>query len=85
MIINTALEIVALFVPFTGSAYKFVRTCVRIYNATSSTKALITEIKKIAIDCILFVIKYLLLCTGAITCGGATFITNDPNFIVEAL
>lgn len=30
------------------------------------------------------VIKYLLLCAGAIACGGAACVTGDPNFAVGA-
>ena len=54
MIVNTALKTVA------GSAYGFARTCVKVYNATSPTKALIAGVKGIVIDCT--IIKYPLLC-----------------------
>lgn len=47
MIINTALKLIAPFVPVTGSAYGFGRTYVKVYNATSSTKALIAGVKKL--------------------------------------
>jgi len=30
------------------------------------------------------VIKYPLLCAGALACGGAAFVTGDPNFAVGA-
>jgi hypothetical protein len=47
MIINTALKTVAPFVPVAGSAYGFARTCIKVYNATSPTKALVAGVKGI--------------------------------------
>lgn len=85
MIINTALKTVAPFVPVAGSEYGFGRTCVKVYNATSPTKALVAGIKGIVLDCTPPVIKYPLLCAGALACGGAACITGDPNFAVGAL
>ena len=84
MIVNTALKTVAPFVPVAGSAYGFARTCVKVYNATSPTKALSAGVKGIVIDCTPTVIKYPLLCAGAIDCGGAACVTGDPNFAVGA-
>jgi len=84
MIVNTALKTVAPFVPVAGSAYGFARTCVKVYNATSPTKALVSGVKGIVIDCTPPVIKYPLLCAGAIACGGAACVTGDPNFAVGA-
>ena len=84
MIIKTALKIVAPFVPVAGSAYGFARTCFSVYNATSPTKALVAGVKGIVIDCTPPVIKYPLLCAGAIACGGAACLTGDPNFAVGA-
>lgn len=84
MIVNTALKTVALFVPVAGSAYGFARTCVKVYNATSPTKALVAGVKGIVIDCTPLVIKYPLLCAGAVACGGAACVTGDPNFAVGA-
>ena len=84
MIINTALKTVAPFVLVAGSAYGFARTCVKVYNATSPTKALIAGVKGIVIDCTSPVIKYPLLCAGAVACGGAACVTSDPNFAVGA-
>lgn len=51
MIVNTALKTVAPFVPVAGSAYGFARTCYKVYNATSPTKALVAGVKGIVIDC----------------------------------
>ena len=84
MVINTALKTVAPFVPVAGSAYGFARTCVKVYNATSPTKALVAGVKGIVIDSTPPVIKYPLLCAGAIACGGAACVTGDPNFAVGA-
>ena len=84
MIVSTALKTVAPFVPVAGSAYGFARTCVKVYNATSPTKALVAGVKGIVIDCTPRVIKYPLLCAGATACGGAACVTGDPNFAVGA-
>ena len=84
MIINTALKTVAPFVPVAGSAYGFARTCVKVYNATSPTKALVAGVKGIVIDCTPPVIKYPLLCAGALACVGGACVTGDPNFAVGA-
>jgi hypothetical protein len=78
MIVNTALKTVAPFVPVASSAYGFARTCVKVYNATSPTKALVAGVKGIVIH------QYPLLCVGAIACGGAACVTGDPNFAVGA-
>ena len=51
MIVNTVLKTVASFVPVAGSAYGFTKTCIRVYNATSPTKALVARVKEIIIDC----------------------------------
>ena len=82
MVMNAALKTISPFVPVAGSAYGFARTCVRVYNATTLTKALIAGAKGIVIDCTPPVIKYLLLCSGAILYGGAAVVTGDPNFAV---
>lgn len=84
MILNNALKTIAPFVPVAGSAYGFGRTCVKVYNATSPTKALVAGVKGIVIDCTPPVIKYPLLCAGAIVCGGAACVTGNPNFSVGA-
>lgn len=84
MLVNTVLKTVAPFVPVAGSAYGFARTCVKVYNATNPTKALIVGVKGIVIDCTPPVIKYPLLCAGALACGGAACVTGDPNFVIGA-
>ena len=84
MIVNIALKTVAPLVPVVGSAYGFARTCVKVYNATNPTKALVAGVKGIVIDCTPPVIKYPLLCAGAITCGGTACVTGDSNFAVGA-
>jgi len=84
MVVNIALKTVAPFVPVAGSAYGFARTCVKVYTSISPTKALVAGVKGIVIDCTPPVIKYPLLCAGAITCGGAACVTGDPNFAVGA-
>ena len=78
------LKAVSPFVSVAGSAYGFAITCVKVYNATSPTKALIAGVKGIVIDCTPPVIKYPLLCAGAIACGGVACVTGDPNFAVGA-
>jgi hypothetical protein len=84
MILNTAVKTVAPLVPVVSSAYGFGRTCIRVYNATSLTKALIAGVKRIVIDSTPPVVKYPLLCAGAAGCGVAAFCTGDPNFAIGA-
>jgi hypothetical protein len=84
MIVNAALKTVAPFIPVAGSAFVFAKTCVKVYSATTPTKALIGGVKGIVIDCTPPVIKYPLLCAGSIICVGATCVTGDPNFAVGA-
>lgn len=83
-IINIALKLIELYVPVVDSAYGFGRTCVRVYNATSPSKALIAGVKGVIIDCTPPVIKYPLLCAGAVACGGAACFTGDANFVFGA-
>jgi hypothetical protein len=85
MIVSAALKTVAPFVPIAGSVFGFTKTCVNVYSATSPTKALIAGVKGIVIDCTPPVIKYPLLCVGAITCGGCAFVTGDPNFCCRSV
>jgi hypothetical protein len=85
MLVNAVLKKVAPFVPVLGSAYGFTKTCVKVYNATSPTKALIAGVKGVVVDCTPPIIKYPLLCAGAVLCGGCAVFTGDPNFIVGAL
>lgn len=84
MLIRLAFKIASLYVPVVSSVYGFARTCVKVYNATSPTKALATGVKEILIDCIPPLIKYFMLCLGAIACGGAACFTGDPNYVVGA-
>jgi hypothetical protein len=85
MLMNRALKTVASFVPIAGSAFGLVKTYVKVYNATSPSQALVARVKVIIIDCTSPVIKYPLLCVGAIAYGGAACITREPNFAVGAL
>ena len=84
MIINSALNTVAPFVPAAGSAYGFAKTCIRVYNSKTPSGAIVAGVKGIVIDCTPPVIKYPLLCAGALACGGAACVTGDPNFAVGA-
>lgn len=84
MIVNTALKIVAPFVPVAGSAYGFAKTCVKVYKARSPAKTLVPGAKRIVIDYTPTVIKYPILCARAIACGGAAYVTDNPNFTIEA-
>ena len=76
MLINGALKTVAPFVPVAGSAYGFAKICIRVYKATSPSAAVVAEVKGILIDCTPPVIKYLLLCAGAVACGSAACVTG---------
>lgn len=80
-----ALKVVAPFVPLVGSAYGLGKTCIRVYNATTPTKAVIEGVKGIIIDCSPPIIRYPLLCAGALACGGCAIATGDPNFGIGAL
>ena len=84
MVISTLLKTVSPFIPVIGSSYGFVKTCVRVGNATSPTKAIIAGVRGIVIDCTPPVIKYPLLCAAAVACAGGACITGDPNFAVGA-
>ena len=84
MIVSTALKTVAPFVPVAVSAYGFTRRYIKVYNATSPTKALVAGFKGVVIECTPPYIKYPLLCAGALACGGAACVTGDPNFAVGA-
>lgn len=84
MVVSTILKTISPFVPVAGSAYGFVRTCAKVYSATSPTKALVAGVKGIVLDCTPPVIKYPVLCTAALVCGGAACVTGDPNFAVAA-
>lgn len=57
MIVKKALKVVDSFTPVCRSAYGFGRTCFKVYNARSQTKALIARVKKIVIYCTLPIFK----------------------------
>ena len=80
MIVSSTLTQVAPFIPVVGLAYRFSKTCFRVYRANSPTKALIAGLKGIVIDCTPPVIKYPLLCTVMMTCSSTSCTTGDPNF-----
>jgi hypothetical protein len=61
------------------------QTCIQVYNATFPTKALVAGFKGIVINFKSPVIKYPILCAGAIACAGAALATGDPNFVAGAL
>lgn len=85
MVINAGLiKAVSPFVPVASSAYGFGKTCIEVYKASSPTKAVIAGVKGIIVECTPPIIKYPLLCAGAIACGGAACFTGDPNFAVGA-
>ena len=44
--------------PVIGSCYGFATTAIKVYNATSPSKAIIVGVKGIILDCTLPVIKY---------------------------
>lgn len=67
MLVGPALKTVAPFVPVAGLAYGFAKTCVRVYNATSPTAAIVAGCKGIIIDCTPPVIKYPLFINGEVT------------------
>ena len=84
MIIDVTLKSVAPLVSVAESAHGFAKTCVRVYSASSFSRALIAGAKGIIIDCTPPVIKYSLLCAGALACGKAACIIGNPNFAVDA-
>jgi len=84
MILNTALKAISPFVPIAGSAFGFDKTCIKVYNATNTSKVLIAGVKGLVIECTPPVIKYPLLCAGALACTSAACITGDANFVVVA-
>ena len=69
MLISSALGKVAPFVPVVGSAYGFGKTCIEVYSATSPSRAIVTGVKGVAINCTPPVIKYPALCAAMIAFG----------------
>ena len=84
MLIGTALNKVAPFVPVVGSAYGFGKTCIQVYRATTPSQAIIMGVKGVIIDCSPPIVKYPALCATMLACGGAAYITVDPNFAFGA-
>jgi hypothetical protein len=84
MVVNMALKAIGPFIPVAGSPYGFGKTCIRVYSATSPSKAIIAGVKGIIIDCTTPMVKYPLLCAGALACGGAACVTGDPSFMAGA-
>jgi hypothetical protein len=85
MLVQIILKSVSPYVPVIHSAYGLGKTCIRVYSATSPSQALIQGAKGLVIDCTPPVIKYPLLCLGAVVCSGCTVFTGDPSFLIGAL
>ena len=85
MIVNSFLKKAAPHVPVVGSAYGFVKTCVRVSSASTPAGAVVQGCKGIIIDCTPPVIKYPALCAAALGCTVAGCVTGDPNFFLGAL
>lgn len=84
MAVSTALKVITPSLPVAGSAYRFTKTYVKIYNAASPPKALVAEIKRIKVEYTPPVIKYPLLWVEVIACGRSACVIGDPNFAVGA-
>ena len=76
MLIPHGIKRIAPYISIIGSSYGFCKTCYRVYNSTSPSKAIIEGVKGVVIDCIPPVIKYSLLCAAAIGCAGCVIVTN---------
>ena len=77
MIVNKILKKAAPHVPvIVGSAYGFVKTCVRVSSASTPAGAVVQGCKGIIIDCLPSNVKYPAV---------AGCVTGDPNFFVGAL
>lgn len=85
MIIGYSLKKITPFVPVVGSIYGFTKSCVEIYNSSSPTKAVISGVKCILVNCTPPAVKYPLLCSAALTCAGGAVLTGDPGFIVGTI
>jgi hypothetical protein len=68
MILNKILKKAAPHVPVVGSAYGFVKTCVRVSSASTPAGAVVQGCKGIIINCIPPTIKYPALCAAALGC-----------------
>lgn len=82
---QNSLQTVSPYVPVLGSAYGVIKTCIKVYNATSPANAVLVGVKGVLIDCTLPVIKYPALCAAIVGCTAGACITGDPNFLVGAL
>ena len=84
MIIKKTLNKVAPHVPVVGSAYGFVKTCIRVSKASTPGGAVVEGLKGIVIDCSPPHRKYPALCLALAACTTAGCVTGDPNFFVGA-
>lgn len=71
-------------VPYVGSAYGFVKTCNKVYNATSPVDAALTGAKSIVLDCSPPIIKYPILCSALVACSVACITTAGNPLVVAA-
>lgn len=81
---QNTLQTVSPYVPVLGSAYGVIKTCVKVYNATSPANAILVGVKGVLIDCTPPVVKYPALCAAIVGCTAGACITGDPNFLVGA-
>lgn len=70
--------------PVIGSCYGFASTAVKVYNATSPSKAVMIEIKGVILDCTPPVIKYPALCLALATSCVASVATGGNPLAVSA-
>lgn len=70
--------------PVIGSCYGFATTAIKVYNATSPSKAVIVGVKGIILDCTPPVIKYPALCAALATCCIASVATGGNPLAVSA-
>ena len=85
MLIGPVLSKVAPLVPVVGSTYNFGRTCVKVCKASSPSGAIVVRVKGVIIDCTPPVVKYPALCAAMLACGGASYVTWDPNYVFGAI
>ena len=84
MIITSALNKAAPFVPVVGSAYGFGKTCIQVYKSSIPSGAIVAGMKGLVINCAPPVVKYPALCAAMVVSGGAACFTGDPNFAAGA-
>ena len=85
MLVSSALGKVAPFVPVVGSTYGFGKTCIEVYRATTPSRAIVTGVKGVVINCTPPIIKYPALCVAMLACGEAACITGYANFAFGAI